>query len=241
MNKKNEIIFQDENFIAVNKEPGICVFCSKDDFDDKNNLKNIIEQSVNQELFIVSSLDKDSSGIVIFAKNENSAELLRELFRDGKVLRKYIVLLSGTLENDEEIIEKKVLISRDEIQIMPYGQRVAVKYKVMEKFRGYTLIEAYPLTQIKRQIRLLFWSIGNPLAIDKEYSSGEPIFLSSFKRNYKMKEGVKEKPIISRLTLHCSEIEFEIPKLSDKKKYSLKAQMPKDFEITIKQMRKYYR
>ena len=76
------------------------------------------------------------------------------------------------------------------------------------------------------------------LAIDDEYGSSDPIMLSSFKRKYKEKAGTPEKPLINRLTLHASELTLTLP--GKKEKMTFNAPLPKDFEITLKQMRKYY-
>jgi 23S rRNA pseudouridine955/2504/2580 synthase/23S rRNA pseudouridine1911/1915/1917 synthase len=82
-------------------------------------------------------------------------------------------------------------------------------------------------------MRLHFWHAGTPLAIDEIYATTEPILLSSFKRRYKPKEDIEEKPLINRLTLHATQLTIL------QKTYE--AQLQKDFEITIKQLKKYYR
>jgi 23S rRNA pseudouridine955/2504/2580 synthase/23S rRNA pseudouridine1911/1915/1917 synthase len=151
----------------------------------------------------------------------------------GKVVRKYILLLSGVLENDEGLIQE-ALLSNEKGTFIDAGAKIAkTKYKVLERFRGYTLVEACPLTFIKWQMRAHFWHLGNPLAIDEIYASARPILLSSFKRKYKVKLDSIEKPLIDRLTLHCGEISF------DGKTFN--APLPKDFEITLKHLRKYYK
>ncbi|MDR2771844.1 MAG: RluA family pseudouridine synthase [Elusimicrobiota bacterium] len=240
MKNENEIIYQDDNFVVVNKTSGFLVF---DDKENKNTLKSIVEKHIGQEVFCVYSLDKEASGVLVFAKNKKTLKLLHELFREGKVLRQYVLLLSGVLENDNGTIDQRILVSKDSVHIDSEGQKALTKYETIEKFCGYTLVKATPLTQVRKQIRLHFWSIGNPLAIDKEYAGSSPIFLSSFKRRYKSKPDIEEKPLISRLTMHCEKIEFEMPAAAknETKKYVFKSSLPDDLEITIKQLRKYYK
>jgi 23S rRNA-/tRNA-specific pseudouridylate synthase len=107
----------------------------------------------------------------------------------------------------------------------------------LERFKNYTLVEAFPLTGRRHQLRIHFWSIGHPLAIDAEYGTSDPILLSSLKHNYKIKNNEKEKPLISRLTLHASSLTLTLPE--NNKEETFEAPLPKDFELTIKQLRKY--
>ncbi|MDR2860762.1 MAG: RNA pseudouridine synthase, partial [Elusimicrobiota bacterium] len=211
MKENIEILFQDENIIALDKPSGLESLSEKDTrLRGKKTLQNIVEKQIGQKLLAFHTLDKDASGVLIFAKNENALSSIRKEFKNKNVIRTYILLLSGVVEKDEDIIEEPILVSERDIAIDPYGEKASTKYKILEKFRGYTLVEACPLTQIKHQIRLHFWNLGNPLAIDPLYASGDPIFLSSFKRNYKMKTDGLEKPLISRLTMHCSEIKLNL-------------------------------
>jgi 23S rRNA-/tRNA-specific pseudouridylate synthase len=84
------------------------------------------------------------------------------------------------------------------------GKESITNFKVLKRFKSYTLVEALPLTGRRHQIRIHFWSLGHPLAIDNEYGTADPILLSSLKYNYKIKCGENEKPLISRLTLHAA-------------------------------------
>jgi 23S rRNA pseudouridine955/2504/2580 synthase/23S rRNA pseudouridine1911/1915/1917 synthase len=226
---KAEIIFQDENIAAVNKPSGISVFQGKDD--DRQCLKTIVEKQINQKLLPIHNLDKDASGILLFAKNKKGLKFIGGEFKECAVVEKYILLLSGTLENDEGIIDEPILADEKKISIAAHGFEAKTRFEVLEKFKRWTLVKAYPLTHIKHQLRLHFWKLGNPLAIDPLYASASPIFLSSFKRKYKAKTDGREKALIDRLTMHLAEIELGGIKLQ--------AALPDDFEITIKQMRKF--
>jgi 23S rRNA pseudouridine955/2504/2580 synthase/23S rRNA pseudouridine1911/1915/1917 synthase len=226
---KAKIIFQDENIAAVNKPSGISVFQEKGD--DGQYLKIIVEKQINQKLLPVHNLDKDASGILLFAKNKKGLDFISGEFKKCKIIEKYILLLSGTLENDEGIIDEPILDDGKKIFIAPHGFEAKTHFEVLEKFKRWTLVKAYPLTHIKHQIRIHFWKLGNPLAIDPKYSSPSPIVLSSFKRNYKAKLDGKEKPLIERLTMHLLEIEIG--------EIKMQAPLPDDFEITIKKMRKF--
>ena len=171
------------------------------------------------------------------------------------------------MEDEEGSIDKPILISGRDVTIDDTGKKSLTDFKVLERFKGYTFVQAEPQTGRRHQIRIHFWSLGHPLAIDAEYGVSDPLLLSSFKRKYKeKKDGQKEKPLIDRLTLHAAELTLTLPNTpviarsdsgaaihvkdkkmdSSKTKFSLNdgkitfsAPLPKDFEITLKQLRKY--
>jgi 23S rRNA-/tRNA-specific pseudouridylate synthase len=238
MTDKIEILYQDNDIVIVDKPALIPVF-SKDISDEKDSLFGIVKNQIKNNLFPVHSIDKNASGIIIFAKNKAARSFLSAQFKDNLVKRQFIALISGTLQEEESAIEKSIAISKKEIKLDECGKKALTKYKVLEKFNGYTLVLAEPQTQIRSQIRLHFYSIGNPLAIDSKYSTNEPIFLSHFKRNYKLREKEIEKPLLSRLPLHLSQITIKMP--SDNTEKTFNSNLPKDITITIKQLRKYYK
>jgi 23S rRNA-/tRNA-specific pseudouridylate synthase len=158
-------------------------------------------------------------------------------FENSQVSKKYIALLSGVLESDEGSIDKPILVSDREVSIDPSGKESLTDYKVLERFKSYTLVEALPKTGRRHQIRIHFWSIGHPLAIDAQYGTAAALLLSSLKRNYKVKNDHPERPLIDRLTLHAASLTLSLPDTDGKK--SFEAPLPKDFEVALKQLRKY--
>ena len=155
----------------------------------------------------------------------------------SQVSKKYIALLSGVLEDEQGTIDKPILISDREVSIDPSGKESLTCYKVLERFKSYTLVEVFPKTGRRHQIRIHFWSIGHPLAIDAEYGTSTPLLLSSLKRNYKVKNGKSETPLIDRLSLHAASLTLSLPDTGVKKTFE--AALSKDFEIALKQIRKY--
>jgi 23S rRNA pseudouridine955/2504/2580 synthase/23S rRNA pseudouridine1911/1915/1917 synthase len=234
-----EIIYHDRDIVVVNKPSGIIVI--PDQYSNKNNtLVDMLKRQLNQKIWVVHRIDRDTTGVLIFAKNAQSHRNISMQFENSKVIKKYIALLSGVLEENEGSINKSILISDREVSIDRTGKESITSFKVLERFKSHTLVEAIPLTTGRRhQIRIHFWSLGHPLAIDAEYGVSDPIMLSSLKRNYKIKKGKKEKPLISRLTLHAASLTLTLPLLRQERTFE--SPLPKDFELTIKQLRKYER
>jgi len=238
-----EIIYQDDNMLVVNKPAGMLVIPDQHT-DETQTLVGILKQQLGQKIWVVHRIDRDTTGVLVFAKNAEAHRNLSMQFEHSQVSKKYIALLSGVLEDDEGTINKRILVSDRQVTIDITGKESITDYKVLERFKGYTLVEANPKTGRRHQIRVHFWSIGHPLAIDAEYGTADPLLLSSLKRKYKEKTGHQEKPLMDRLTLHAAEltINYESRLTSDESKtMTFTAPLPKDFEITLKQLRKYWK
>jgi len=231
-NNKITILFEDENIIVVNKDPEIFVFQDKET--KTNTLLNILKENLKQELFPITSLDYEASGIVVFAKNKKAYEFICNQFKQDKVKKTYHILVNGILE-EEGTIDKNLVVNNQNTIVNEKGIKSITKYKVMEQFKDFAFVEVYPVTTHKNQIRAHFWSIGNTLAIDKIYGSEEPILLSNLKKRYK---GLStEKPLLKRMPMHLSKIELLLP--DNKEKNIFISELPKDIQLTLKQLRKY--
>ena len=231
-NNKLNILFEDENIIVVNKDPEIFVLQDKET--KTNTLLNILKENLKQELFPITSLDYEASGIVLFAKNKKTYEFVCEQFKQDKVKKTYHILVNGILE-EEGTIDKNLVVNNQNTIVNEKGIKSITKYKVMEQFKDFAFVEVCPITTHKNQIRAHFWSIGNTLAIDKIYGSEEPILLSNLKKRYK---GLStEKPLLKRMPMHLSKIELLLP--DNKEKNIFISELPKDIQLTLKQLRKY--
>ncbi|CUU07022.1 23S rRNA pseudouridine1911/1915/1917 synthase [Candidatus Kryptobacter tengchongensis] len=238
-NEKIEIIYEDEDFIVLNKPAGVLTI--PDRFSKSlPNLYGILTEKYGR-IFVVHRLDKETSGVICFAKNEEAHSDLSEKFEEHDVNKVYLALITGHLRNKEGRID----IPLSENPKIPgtmrvdydAGKRSITEYKVLEEFENYSLVEVRPLTGRMHQIRVHFKAIGHPLAIDSVYGNKNEIFLSEIKKKYKAKEDEPEKPLMSRLTLHALKLGFFHFR---KKEYiEFEAKLPRDFESLLKQLRKY--
>jgi 23S rRNA pseudouridine955/2504/2580 synthase/23S rRNA pseudouridine1911/1915/1917 synthase len=233
-----EVIYQDDDIIVVNKPSGIMVMPDQHTNEGKT-LIGMLKEQLNRKIWVVHKIDKDTSGVLIFAKNAESHRNINMQFENFQVYKKYIALLSGVLKENEGTINKPILISGRDVSIDIIGKESMTKFKVLKRFKNYTLVEAIPLTYRRHQVRIHFWSLGYPLAIDAEYGVSDPIMLSRLKRNYKVKKNKAEKPLISRLTLHARSLTLTLPSNGIGKTFE--APLPKDFELMFKQLKKYMR
>jgi len=227
MNENFNIIYKDENLLVVDKPAGIVVF---QEGKEKTLIDLILETFPEIKRVgsaprygIVHRLDKDTSGLVLVAKNNTSLEFLQEQFKNRKVEKRYIALVVGVIKENRGTIE--TLIGRnpsDRRKQKAFGlnepstgkRRAETHFSVKDRFDGYTLVEVLPKTGRKHQIRAHFAHIGHPLAGDKLYS---------FKNQPCPKE-------LERHFLHASYLKILLP---DGEAKEFKSELPEDLKTVI--------
>ncbi|ROL55933.1 RluA family pseudouridine synthase [Bacteroidetes/Chlorobi group bacterium Naka2016] len=237
-NKLYQILFQDDDIIVVDKASGVL---SIPDRFDKNipNLRMLLEEKFGR-IWVVHRLDKETSGIMVFARNAKSHKDLNTQFEELNVEKIYHAFVSGWVAEDEFDIDIPLLTDpSNKGRTIPSarGKEALTKVRVLERFSIATLIECNLVTGRHHQIRVHCATVGNPLLVDDIYGKNEAFFLSHIKRRYNLKKGEEEKPIIDRLTLHAYSLKFRHPKTQEIVEFT--AQYPKDFSALLNVLRKY--
>lgn len=233
------ILYEDEDYVILNKQPNILTIPDRYDV-FLPNLQQMLEVK-HDKIFVVHRLDKETSGVIIFAKNEIAHKELTKQFFERKVEKIYLAVTYGVIPVDKGKIELPIAENQNEPQKVKIdfinGKQSITEYRVLERFKDYTLVETKPITGRRHQIRIHFATIGYPLVADGLYSKKDEFLLSEIKKNYKFKKDESEKPIINRTALHSYQIKF----YHFRKKQTVKftAEPPKDFELLVKYLRKY--
>lgn len=173
-----DIVYQDEDLAVINKQQGLTVHAGNGTADDTlvnaliSRLDNL--SGINGELRpgIVHRIDKNTSGLLVVAKNDNAHVLLSKQIEEKTCKRIYVALLEGVLKTDEGRIE--TFIGRDEknrtkMAVTKFGRTAITDYKVLERYKNYTLCEFSLLTGRTHQIRVHAKYIGHPVVGDPEY------------------------------------------------------------------------
>ncbi|MBE5821086.1 MAG: RluA family pseudouridine synthase [Clostridiales bacterium] len=180
------IVYEDKDVIVVNKEKGMVVHPANGNED--NTLVNAILAHCKDSLSgingiirpgIVHRIDKDTSGILVIAKNDETHNNLAEQFKNHSINRIYIALVRGVLPNDEGTIDMPIARSKKDRKKMAAdinGKRAVTHFKVIERFDKYTLVELKLETGRTHQIRVHMSQIGYPLIGDTVYSNGKNPF-----------------------------------------------------------------
>jgi 23S rRNA pseudouridine955/2504/2580 synthase/23S rRNA pseudouridine1911/1915/1917 synthase len=235
MKQNLHILFENDRMIAVDKPAGIIVI--PDQYTDRaHTLQGAAEEYAKTKIWVVHRIDRDTTGVVLFAKDAEAHALLCRQFESGTVSKKYLALVNGSLEDEAGTIDRPLRIEGRKVEVADDGKESVTLYNVLERFKDFTLVEASPRTGRRHQIRIHFWSLGHPLAVDPEYASRTALYLSEFKRNYKS-SGREEKPLLGRLSLHAASVRFTEPASNAEK--TVESPLPHDLEVTLKQLRKY--
>jgi RluA family pseudouridine synthase len=237
MKKKDfEVVFSNSDFIAVDKASGIAVIPER--WEDGSDLKTVLEHFLKEELYAVHRIDKETSGLVLFAKNPEMHRYLNQLFENREIEKEYLAIVDGVFgykefTADYPIFEPKSGRCRIDQET---GKPSETVFLLEESFRDFALIKAFPKTGRKHQIRVHLSFMGTPILGDPVYSRKKALFLSEMKKNYHLKKGKEERPLIQRTALHAHVLSFVLP---GGEPIKLEAPLPKDMKATINQLRKY--
>lgn len=221
-----DIIFEDEHFLVVNKPAGIATIPSNVHPVDTmaNRVKGYFIQKnyAHKVIHVVSRLDRDTSGVMMFAKHRFAHALIDKKLRNKEVTKKYTAVVAGELEEAHGFIEAPIARTSDSIiqrRVHESGKAALTEYWVKEIFEHHTLVDIQLHTGRTHQIRVHFSSIGHPLMGDTLY-------------------GGKEDTIIQRQALHCREFSFYHP--FRKEHLLLTADYPADFANWIQEKSTIY-
>lgn len=230
------ILEEDDNLVAINKPSGLL---SIPDREGKEiSLKQILKSKYG-DIFTVHRLDRDTSGIVVFAKNEGSHKQLSQLFEARETIKIYNGFVLGLPSQKSGTINEPIAehpVKKGLMTVHKKGKESITEYEVLESFKLYSWMQFRILTGRTHQIRVHMKHLGNPIVCDELYGDGKPVFISSIKRKKfnLAKNEEEERPILSRLALHSLKLKFEL----NSKTYDLQAEPPKDLRALLQQLRK---
>jgi 23S rRNA pseudouridine1911/1915/1917 synthase len=231
------IIFEDDNFIAINKAAGLLSI--PDRMQSEVSLKDMLLTKYGS-IFTVHRLDKDTSGIILFAKNETTHKFLSQAFEERRVEKYYQGIVHGLPAEEKGTIDAPIsehLIQKGLMVIHRNGKPSVTDYEVIEAYKSFSLLQFQLHTGRTHQIRIHCKNIGHPLACDELYGDGKPVLLSSLKKKYKLgKHDEEERPMLNRLALHSYCLKFTD---ADGKAFNLIAELPKDMRALLQQLKKH--
>jgi len=178
-----DIVYEDDDVIVVNKPQGMVVHPAPGNY--TGTLVNALLYRVNSlsningviRPGIVHRIDKDTSGLLMIAKNNNSHNFLAKQLKDHTSTRKYIAIVYGNFKEDEGTVDKPIARNpnnRLKMAVVEGGREAVTHYKVLKRFKDYTLIECVLETGRTHQIRVHMTYIGHPILGDKLYGPKNP-------------------------------------------------------------------
>ncbi len=221
-----EVVYEDKDIIVVNKPKGMVVHPANGNPD--GTLVNAILAMCKDSLSgiggeirpgIVHRLDKDTSGLLIIAKNDEAHVKMSKQIQDRLVTKKYIALVKGVVKDDEATIDMPIArskVDRKKMAVDKDGKQAVTHFKVIKRYRGYTLLEIKIDTGRTHQIRVHMAKIGYPVVGDMVYSNGKNEF------------GIEGQ------MLHAKSLEFSHPITG--KKMHLEAPLPEYFTKVLEEL-----
>ena len=230
------IIFENDDFIALNKPSGLLSIPDRKGIEI--SLKILLKEKYD-DIFTVHRLDKETSGLIVFAKNESAHKHLSLQFENRQTKKIYQGLVMGSLTDKKgnltfPIMEHPAL--NGTMIVHRKGKEALTDYEVLEDFGIYSWLQFQIHTGRTHQIRLHMKETGHPVVCDALYGDGKPVLVSSLKSKFKLsKDAEEEKPILNRLALHAYRLTF---KDTSGKLIELEAPLPKDIRATLQQLAK---
>jgi 23S rRNA pseudouridine1911/1915/1917 synthase len=232
-----KVVFEDNEILVLDKPAGLLVL--PDRYDPTiPNLQSALNAKYGH-VYVVHRIDKETSGIIVFAKTEDSHRSLNRQFEGRTTEKKYLAICIGEAQEDEDRID--LALSEDptkkgRMKIDPAGGKSAgTTFKVLERFSGFSFIEVIPETGRTHQIRVHLKAAGLPILSDSLYGGGEGFLLSQIKKGYRVKG--EEKPLLQRTALHACTLTFVHP--STRQPMTFEADLPKDMRIVLNYLRRF--
>ena len=205
------IIENNDDFIVINKPAGIPVQGGTKSFRNIIDILKNTKYFENSKPFVVHRLDKETSGVMIVAKNREYAQLFTSLFRIRKIHKTYLAISYGEVKKDINLLQDNLTIYEKNKKVV---QKAISHLKILKSNSNYSLLELKPITGRKHQIRKQLFNIGNSIVGDEKYS------VIKKNKEYKFKN----------LMLHAYKIKFMINNI----KYNFEAEYGNEFDQFIK-------
>ncbi|MES2829309.1 MAG: RNA pseudouridine synthase [Bacteroidota bacterium] len=234
-NFKDLILFENDDYIVVNKPPFVASLDERGGSGEVNILR--LAKQYSDDAQVCHRLDKETSGAIIIAKTPDAYRNVAIQFEKRRVNKVYHAIVDGQFTFDQLFIDlpilndgnKSVTIDRKE------GKRAETIFTTLKHYRHYTLVECKPITGRMHQIRIHLATQRAAIVGDHMYK-GKDVFLSSMKKSYKIAKNDEEQPLIKRFALHARFVTF---KGMDDQDIFIDAPYPKDFATLIKLLDKF--
>jgi 23S rRNA pseudouridine1911/1915/1917 synthase len=243
-----DVLYEDEWLAIINKPPDMVVHPAKGNWSGtlvnalQFRFRELSNANGTYRAGIVHRLDRDTSGVILIAKEERTHRELAAMFEGRKVFKEYAAITAGELDRDSDYIEGRIRhhpTDRTKMAVTtnaddPEAKDACTFYEVAERFRGYTFVRVQPRTGRTHQIRVHLTSVGCPVLADKAYGGRDHLKLSDL--TGKM-PGEDDMVLINRQALHAYRLRFAHPRLG--RWMEFEAPLPEDMAGVLEALRRW--
>lgn len=223
------LLFENDDYFLVNKPPYISTL------NDRVEMTNLLAlaKEYSYDAQACHRLDKDTSGVLAFAKNPEAYRHLSMQFEHREVTKIYHAIVDGIHGFKDQLVDAPILKQDDGVvKLSRQGKEAQTYFSTLKSYRHHTLLECRPVTGRMHQIRIHLASLGASIAGDDQYG-GKPVMLSQLKRRFNLKKFTEEQPLSKRMALHAFSLEFA---LLNGEKQCTEASYPKDMQALLRQL-----
>ncbi len=244
------VLYEDEHLLALNKPSHL--LSSPDRYDkERPNLMKLLHAAISEGkpwatsrgltyLMNAHRLDFDTSGVMLMARTKPVLVALADMFGTEKPAKQYVALVQGIPLEEEFTVDAKIGSHPTQLGLMRVdpkrGKRSLSHFKIRERFDGWAMLQAEPRTGRTHQLRVHLRYKKLPIVGDRLYG-GRPLLLSRLKRNYQLKPGATENPLMDRTALHAEKLSLTHPVTGEP--ITIEAPWPKDLTVAVKYLRRY--
>lgn len=231
------VIGESESYLAFSKPSGMLTLPDRHDA-ERDSLRGWIQKKYG-EVWVVHRLDKDTSGLILLAKNEAAHKYFSQLFETRMITKMYKGIVMGKPLHEKGQINQPIAehpAKNGTMVIHAKGKNSITDYQVVKSWNKYSLLNFDLKTGRTHQIRVHCKHVGHPIVCDPFYGDGKPVLLSDFKKKFNLSKDVEqETPLLSRLGLHAFSLSFTDEKGNP---VYLEAPLPKDMSALVSQLDK---
>jgi RluA family pseudouridine synthase len=239
-----QLVYEDDYIAAVNKSSGLSVGADRWE-ESKERLDKLLAAFLKLEkIYTLHRIDKDTSGLVVFAKDGETHKRLSAAFESRQIEKRYIAAVHGRPLWTETLCDLPLVPNGNKQHhtiIDKYqGKKSLTRFTLLVSAGNYSILEARPETGRTHQIRVHLASLGHPVVCDELYGNMKPVFLSAIKRGWRG-DPLEERPLLARLGLHAAELLLPPYKPEGEdlgEGIGLKAPLPRDMAALVNQMEK---
>jgi len=238
------VLYEDDDMVVVNKTPGILVHPARGN--PHGTLVNAVAHYAHQlskgsDPFrpgVIHRLDRDTSGVIVFAKNDTAHMRLARQWEDRTVEKEYLTIVEGVPELDADVIDEPLgkdhhVRERYAVRRDGTGREASSHYEVVEKFDGFAMLRVLPKTGRTHQIRVHLAHVGNRVVADRQYGSRDKVTLQEIARG----RADHDEVLLDRQALHAARLRLAHP--TTRKAMVLEAPLPADMTRLLEALRRW--